>query len=302
MAKQRPMRAGDRWQPAMAGRPRPGRRSRFAVRAPRRLDGVLLPRWPLLRAVAVRVPWRRVALAALFLTALTAGGWWVYQSPLLSIEEVSVKGTVALSAEQLREAADLEGQSMVRPDFAAARERLRALPMVKDARITRDWPTGATVVVVERVPWGLWQVNNQSFVIDDEGVVLDVPAPAGSPAIVQVDAQAVPKPGDVVDASAIAVARQLVTTAERTVGRRLVRLEYSQASGLTAVLAADAERPEARVIFGDAQGYEYKVATLFAVLQREEEQGRVVRHVDLRFGDRVSVQTEAPAPREEAQP
>jgi cell division septal protein FtsQ len=209
---------------------------------------------------------------------------------------------VALSAEQLRDVADLEGHSIVRPDFGAARERLRALPMVKDARITRDWPNGATVVVEERVPWGLWQVNNQSFVIDEEGVVLDVPASAGSPAIVQVDAREAPRPGDRVEASAIAVARQLFTTAERTVGRRLARLEYSQASGLTAVLAADGERPEVQVIFGDAQAYEYKVATLFAVLQREEEQGRVVRHVDLRFGDRVSVQAETPATGEEGQP
>ena len=62
-------------------------------------------------------------------------------------------------------------------------------------------------------------------------------------------------------------------------------LEFSRASGLTAVLADDL-----RVTFGDAQGYEFKVAALFPVLQRAEEEGRTPRRVDLRFGDRVAIQ------------
>jgi hypothetical protein len=53
-------------------------------------------------------------------------------------------------------------------------------------------------------------------------------------------------------------------------------------------------QPELRAIFGGTEGLEFKVASLFAVLQQAREEGRVVRQVDLRFGDRVAVQADAP--------
>ena len=45
-----------------------------------------------------------------------------------------------------------------------------------------------------------------------------------------------------------------------------------------------------RVVFGDAQDYDFKVAALFAVLQQARNEGRTLSRVDLRFGDRVAVQ------------
>jgi hypothetical protein len=61
-------------------------------------------------------------------------------------------------------------------------------------------------------------------------------------------------------------------------------LEFSQATGLTAVLG------DLRAVFGDAQGYEFKLAALYAVLERAQAEGRAVQRVDLRFGDRVAYQ------------
>jgi cell division protein FtsQ len=247
-------------------------------------------RWPRLRVPHWSARWRRVGLAALVLALVTLGGWWVYQSPLLSIREVTVEGSDALSPQVVRSTADLEGRSILRPDFSGARQRLLALPMVKEVQIGRDWPTGVRITVVERAPWGVWEAGGQRFVIDDEGVVLDMPAPEGAPVIVQLDAPAPLAPGDRVDPGALAVARELVPTAERTLGRRVIALEFSRASGLTAVLAGGPDRPALRATFGDGQGYEFKVATLYALLRRADEEGRTLRRVDLRFGDRVAVQ------------
>jgi cell division protein FtsQ len=233
--------------------------------------------------------WHRAVLLALVLAAMVVGGWWLYRSPQLSVREVTVEGNVVLSPEVARSVADLEGRSIIRPDFEGARQRLLALPLVKDVRIDRDWPAGARITIVERVPWGLWSASggsDQRFVIDEEGVVLDLPAPEGAPVIVQTDAASLSlASGDRVDPGAIAVARELVSTAERTLGRSVVALEFSRASGLTAVLTDDL-----RVTFGDAQGYEFKVAVVFALLQQAEEEGRTLHRVDLRFGDRVAVQ------------
>ena len=293
MAKRHAARAGSRWQPVMVDRAQ--RRSRRFMPVWRLPRVARLPRWPALGALAARIHWRRFALAAVTGVSLTGGGWWLYHSPLLSVQDVSVSGTVTHSPQQIETLADVEGDSMVRPGFAAAGERLKTLPMVKDVRITRNWPRGASIEVVERTPWGLWQVGMQSFVIDEEGVVIDVPVPPGAPAIVQTDALLPPNPGDAVDGDAVALARILAITAERAVERLLVRLEYSQAAGVTAVFAGGAGQPELRAVFGGTQGLEFKVASLFAVLQSAREEGRVVRQVDLRFGDRVAVQADPPS-------
>ncbi len=269
-------RPGARWQPVV------GRRlnRRVAGRTQWRLPRVQAP------SLALTVRWRRAAVLALVLAAVTLAGWWLYRSPLLTVQGVSVKGNQNLSADAVRSVADLKGSSLIRPDFEAARERLLALPIVKEAQISHDWPRGARISIVERAPWGVWQAGAQRYVVDDEGVVLNLPAAEGAPVIAQTDALKAPlSAGDRVDVGAVAVARQLVATAEQTVGRPVVGLEFSQAIGLTAVLSGDL-----RAVFGDAQDYDFKVATLSAVLQQAQAKGEEVHRVDLRFGDRVAVQ------------
>ena len=270
MARGQAARPGTGWQPGIGQQPkRVVGRQRWRLRAPR-----------------LSARWRSMLLVTLIVAGALASGWWVYRSPLLSVRDVTVAGNTALSAELVRQTADLEGASILRPDLDGARERLQALPLVKQVEIGREWPSDLRITIVERTPWGVWDAGGQRFVVDDEGVVLDLPAPEGAPVIVQSDA---PAPGDRVDSGAVAVARELVPTAERTLGRRVVALEFSQASGLTAVLASDPGRPRLRATFGDAQGYAFKIAALYAVLRRADAEDRTLSSVDLRFGDRVVV-------------
>jgi cell division protein FtsQ len=235
--------------------------------------------------VAVAAYWRQVAAAVLGASAVGLGGWWLYHSPMLTVQDVNVQGNVVLSNDVVRELSGLDGESLIRPDFGAAEERLLAQPIVKEAHVGRDWPNGASIEIVERSAWGTWQVGNDRFVIDNEGVVLNLPAPQGAPLILQTDTSLTPGEGQRVDIGAVRVASRLVQTAPQTLGRPVVGLEFTQARGLTAVLEGDL-----RVTFGDAQGYDFKIASLFAILQRADEEGRALVSVDLRFGDRVAVQ------------
>lgn len=273
----RAARPGHRWQPALKERRAVGRRT---WRMPRLRLRARLPR------VALAAYWRQVAAAVLGASAVGLGGWWLYHSPMLTVQDVNVQGNVVLSNDVVRELSGLDGESLIRPDFGAAEERLLAQPIVKEAHVGRDWPNGASIEIVERSAWGVWQVGNDRFVIDSEGVVLNLPAPEGGPVIVQTDASLpAPDEGQRVEIGAVRVASRLVATAQQALGRPVVALEFSQARGLTAVLDGDL-----RVAFGDAQGYDFKLAALFAVLQRAAEDGRSVKSVDLRFGDRVAVQ------------
>ncbi len=275
MARRRAARAGENWQPVGV--------KRTAGRTQLRMPKVSVPRLP--------ANWRRYALPIVIVTALAVGGWWLYSSPLLTIQDVQIEGNVVVPAEQARTVADLDGRSIFQPELDAARERLLLLPVVKDVQIDRDWPNGVKITLAERTAWGLWQLGTTRYVIDDEGVVVELAAPAGAPLIVQRDASiATLVVGDSVDAGAMAVATQLVATAQQTLGRSVRSLEFSQAEGLTAFLESTFGGPDLRVVFGDGQGYDFKLASLFQVLKLAEEEGRTLSRIDLRFGERVAVQ------------
>ncbi len=263
------MRPGARWQPV----PPRGTKPRVAGRQRLRVPALRLPHW--------QFRWRRYVLPLLIVALAAFGGWWIYRSSALSIHSVSVKGNHVLPAEALRQVAGLKGQSLINPDLDAAQQRLLALPLVKEAHVRRAWPFGTQITIVERTPWGVWQAGDQRYVIDDAGVVLSLPPPDGAPLIAQTDPAATLSPGDRVDLGAVQVAKQLVATSQQTLGRAVAGLEFSHATGLTVILDGDL-----RVAFGDAQGYDYKVATLFALLQ----QGKDLHSVDLRFGSLVAVE------------
>ena len=260
------MRAGNRWRPSTVGGVRLRRGFRWTGR------------------------WPRMALTVSVLAALSIAGWWVDGSSLLALRKVTVEGVHVVSPETVRIIADLEGRPMLHPGFDDARQRLLTLPQVKDVRISHAWPAGAKITIFERQPWGIWQLGEARYVIDSEGVVLDLQAPDGAPVIVQTDAGRSLAPNDRVDAGALAAARQLVPMAERTLGRSIVGLEFSQASGLIVVLDGGLDGFELRATFGDAQGYDFKVATLYTLIRLAEEEGRTLEKVDLRFGNMVAVQ------------
>jgi cell division protein FtsQ len=267
-------RAGNRWQPVIGAR----LNRRVAGRRAWRLPKLYLPE------IAAR--WRRSAVVLVLGAALGVGGWWLYQSPLLTIRSVGVEGNSALVPDVVRNIADVKGERLFQPDFESAEARLRAMPLIKEVDISHDWPFGAKITIVERRPWGYWEAGGQRVVIDGDGVVIDLPPGPGAPVVVQND---MPVPlleiGDQVDPNAVGVAARLAETAQQTLGRPLVSLEFSQSEGLVAVLDGDL-----RVLIGDARSYDFKLATLSAIIARADSQGETISRVDLRFGDRATYQ------------
>jgi len=255
----------------LSGRQAPGHTQEPTARRPKRGRG-------LRRA-------RRLAFLAL-LAALAAGGWWLLQSPLLRIQEVTVEGTRLLDPEGVAAAADLRGASILFPDTGGARRRIESEPMVKSITFERAWPRGMRIIVQERRPWGFWEARGQRYVIDEDGVVLERVLPdEGAPVIRHLDATHNLKAGDRVDPDAVALARQLVEAAPQRLGLAVTAVEYRDRDGLTAVFEGGL-----RVTFGDGRDFDYKMAALKALLEQTRQQGVEVRTVDLRFGGRIAFQ------------
>jgi hypothetical protein len=253
-------------------------------------QGVLRREPPQPRVVITRTQ-ARVAVLALMLGIAALSAWWVYHSPWLTVEKVTIEGTITLTPDQVRAAAALDGRSGIGLDTSGAEARVAALPNVRSATVTQHGWNSVDIQVEERVPWGSWQVNGVKVPIDVDGYVLEQPAPDGSPVIVEVDPQRVINTGDRLDAGAVELASRLVKDADTAFGRHVIGLAWRQSAGLTAVLSgATVDDAPLWVTFGDARDYDYKLAALYVLIEQARENELAVNAVDLRFGDRLTFQ------------
>jgi len=250
----------------------------------------VLPRTPPEPRARITRLQARIALAAAVLALVGWSAWWGYRSPWLTVERVTVSGTAELTPQQVRDAAGIDGASIFGLDLKSAEARVQALPKVSSATVSKRGWNRVTIDVRERTVWGSWQINGVDVPIDAEGYVLDgQTAPAGSPVIVEVNPQGVVNAGDRVDPGAVELAVKLVRDAEGAFGRQVLALVYRQESGLTAVLSSSANDGQAIwVTFGDSRDYDYKVATLYVLIEQARREELTLRTVDLRFGDRLS--------------
>lgn len=232
-----------------------------------------------------RLRWRRL-LIALALVGAIVGAALLYRSPLLRVKEVEVVGATNTAPEQIAALADLEGASMFTAPLGEAEARIVGLPLVKAANARVRWPNKVQIEVVERTPWGYWNLAGQSYVIDSEGVILpDVKPPKGAPVIFDVGDPADLSPGDRVDTDAALLAQVLLKFVPEKLALNIARFEYTPEKGLS--LVTDAEY---RVVMGDSQNVEYKL-TVWKTVEEEIGRGEMAGHVlDLRFRDRPSFQ------------
>lgn len=253
------------------------------------------PRGVLRHEETVAQPWitplqARIVLLAAVLTMTMAAAWWAYHSPYLTVQNVNVAGTTSIPADDVRRAADLDGSSTFGLDLGAAEARVEAMPKVREATVEKlGWDT-VRITIEERVPWGSWQINGVNVPVDIDGHVLDgAAAPEGSPVIQEIDPKHAIAAGDRLDPGAIVLADRLLRESDTAFGRQVVAFLYRQSAGLTVILAPpDVNGKPIWVTFGDSRDYDYKIATLFVLMQQAAAQDVPLSIVDLRFGDRVS--------------
>lgn len=141
-----------------AGSGRANRRSRkrFARRQWRR-------RW---------LAWRSALVVVLVLALAGTGVYAVWFSSWLDVERVDVSGTTTIDADDIRDRAGIgAGTPLARVDLQRAEQRIRALAIVKDADVSRQWPDTILIEIQERVPIAVVEIAGRLRALDAEGKV-----------------------------------------------------------------------------------------------------------------------------------
>lgn len=134
-------------------------------------------------------PRRRGAIARALLVVQVAavgivgvvGAWtaWqrVFASDRLRVGRLEVRGSHFLSEGEVRELiGPAVGESILALDIEALKSRLRASPWVADATVTRALPDTVRVLIHERVPLALAELD-QLYLMDQDGGLIDIYGP-----------------------------------------------------------------------------------------------------------------------------
>lgn len=94
--------------------------------------------------------------------------------PLWRIQNVEVKGNVSIPFEEILKVANIPmDESIFAVNFSPAQKKLSAIRAVKKARISRFLPYTVVIHITERKGAALLVVEGKSYLIDEDGVILN---------------------------------------------------------------------------------------------------------------------------------
>ena len=187
-------------------------------------------------------PWR-AAFFALAAVAIVFGvGWALLDSRFFVVRSVAVTGTHLVTGAEVRSAAAVPlGLPLIRLNSATITHRVEQIRQVESAQVSRDWPDGVTITVVERTPVLAVASGPGYQLIDKYGVVVESSSrrPRALPSF---ELSAVPGSGPV-SVPSCAAARRCTprrwscTNCRRYLARSVVSLQAPSSTEVTLRLA-----------------------------------------------------------------
>jgi cell division protein FtsQ len=198
-------------------------------------------------------------LAALIPLLLATVAWVLWASPLLAVRAVQVDGVRTLTAAEVRDAAGLtSGTPLLTVDVGAAAARVRRLPQVASAQVTRGWPDRVVVTVRERVAVAVLDRDGQRTLADASGVLFETVTGDPPRGVIPLD---VPEPGPQDPATTAGLAA--IAALPASVRGHVSQVTATSGEDVTLHLADGT-----RVVWGNGEQSAAKAAALAALLDQ----------------------------------
>ena len=90
------------------------------------------------------------------------------------IAAITISGIKELDQREILDAAGITpNNSLLLVDPSAVRDRLKTIPLVQDAVVSKLFPDRLTIAVNERDPKAIWQLNGKLSIVSGDGVAID---------------------------------------------------------------------------------------------------------------------------------
>lgn len=123
---------------------------------------------------------RRV-LAVLAVVVVLVAAVAATRSPLLDVDQISVRGVEGARADEVRAASGLApGDPLVDVDPGASAAAIESVPWVADATVVRRWPDAVEVRVEVREPVAVVGTGDGAVVVDGDGRAIATAESAGA--------------------------------------------------------------------------------------------------------------------------
>jgi cell division protein FtsQ len=222
-------------------------------------------------------PPRAVVWALALLALLIAGGLWLRDSSLVAVNRVTVTGLTGPQAGRIASQLDSAARDMT--TLHVRGDQLRAVtqpyPVVKDVRVSTDFPHGLKIEVVENTPVAAISVNGAKTPVTADGKIIRGASQAGLPIV---PLKVAPTGAGVADATARHAIAALAA-APGALRARVTRASTTHEGGLTLELR---NGPDLR--FGGADRLAAKWAAAAAILASGQAAGAT--YLDLRYPER----------------
>jgi cell division protein FtsQ len=202
----------------------------------------------------------KVIAGTVALLAVLAGAWvWLRDSSLVAVERVTVTGAAGPDAGQIRSALGLAARNMTTLDvqLSQLRTAVAPYPVVKNLRVSTQFPHGMRIQVIELLPVGALTAGGETVAASADGTLVhDVPT--GS--LPAVPVQSFPGGSRVTDQNALG-ALELLADAPPRLQPKISQVATSPPHGLVVQL-----RSGPSIYFGPAGDFEAKWGAAAAVL------------------------------------
>lgn len=183
----------------------------------------------------------------------------LYFLPVFSVSEVTVAGTETIPTEVVTErAAVVPGTPLLQVDTHAVARRVAGIPRVDQVTVTRDYPSGLRIELIERTALVVVDVDGTSHLVDAQGIDFGPGEPPPGTPLLTV--------GEEAGADLPSVVRDLATVfaeVRETAGQEIESVEVDTPASIVLTLA------DGRVVEWGAAGRDHeKAVALQMVLEQ----------------------------------